>query len=272
MKKKIGIIIGALAIAGACFGFIIESRPAGAEVVFFDVGQGDSAFIETPNHFQMLIDGGPDSTVLEKLGKEMPFWDRAIDFIVLTHPDSDHITGLLDVLKKYEVKNILWTGILEGTAEEDEWLKLIKEEKANVIIAEAGEKIILQENPEIYFLVLYPNENLERKEIKDNANDASIVGKLVFEKKSFLFAGDISSKIEKQLSENLNVNILKVAHHGSKYSTSVDFLQKILPEEAVISVGENSYGHPAPETLQRLENFGIKIHITKQEGDIKYNF
>ncbi len=254
---------------------IWQDNPGKLEVVFFDVGQGDSAFIETPNGFQVLVDGGPTSIVLDKLGREMPFYDKTIDLIVLSHPDSDHITGLLEVLKRYEVKNILWTGIIDNTAEYQEWVKLIKEEGAEIIIAEAEEKIVLQKSPLIYFLVLYPFDSLAGKEIEET-NETSVVGRLVFGNKSFLFMGDVSSKIETELIKKygveLNSDILKVAHHGSKYSSSLEFIEAVSPDTAIISVGENTWGHPTPETLQTLEKLGIKTLITKEEGDIKFTY
>ncbi|MDP3763597.1 MAG: MBL fold metallo-hydrolase, partial [bacterium] len=113
----------------------------GLEVTFFDVGQGDAVFIETPQGQQILIDGGPSSVILEKLGKEMPFWDRTIDLIILTHPERDHLAGLLEVLKSYKVENILWTGVVRDTAEYKEWQKLIQEEGAKIFIAKAGLRI-----------------------------------------------------------------------------------------------------------------------------------
>ncbi|MBU2635029.1 MBL fold metallo-hydrolase [Patescibacteria group bacterium] len=234
------------------------------EVVFFDVGQGDAVFIETPDGFQVLIDGGPGLAVLEKLGQEMPFYDRTIDLMILTHPEHDHLFGLLEVLKRYEIKNILWTGIVRDTAEMEEWKKLIEEEGANIIIAEAGQKIVLSE--EIYLYIYYPFENLEGQETK-YTNDTSIVAELVFNNVSFLFTGDISKKIEKQLI--VDSDILKVAHHGSKTSTSLEFLEIVSPEFAVISVGENSWGHPNQEVLENLQQFNIKILITRELGDIK---
>ena len=105
------------------------------EVNFFDVGQGDAIFIETPTGHQILIDGGPSLKIIEKLAKEIPFWDRSIDLIILTHPEKDHITGLLEVLKRYKVENILWTGIIKENPEYKEWVSLIEKEKANIKIA-----------------------------------------------------------------------------------------------------------------------------------------
>ena len=246
------------------------------EVNFFDVGQGDSIFIETPQRHQILIDGGPSSVVLEKLGKEIPFFDKTIDLIILTHPERDHISGLIEVLKRYEVENILWTGAIRNTSEYQEWIKLIREEKAKIFIAKSGQKIICPAGKEgrkgEYMEILHPLESLEGREFKNDSNDTSIVIKLVFDKESFLFTGDISAKTEENLKAAnflLKSDILKVAHHGSRYSSSDYFLESVLPKIAVIQVGKNSYGHPSEETLSRLEKFGIKILRTDLDGDIK---
>lgn len=241
------------------------------EVVFFDVGQGDAIFIETPERFQVLIDGGPGLAVLEKLGQEMPFYDRTIDLIILTHPEHDHLFGLLEVLKRYEVKNILWTGIIRDTAEWEEWKRLIEQEGADIIITEAGQRIVLQKEPLIYLDILYPFENLENQETK-YTNNTSIVANLVFEDVSFLFTGDIEKEVERKLVEqnvDLDSDVLKVSHHGSKTSSCSEFLEIVSPELAVISVGENNYGHPHPDVLANLEKFDIQVLITKELGDIK---
>jgi len=246
------------------------------EVNFFDVGQGDAIFIETPLKQQILIDGGPDSQILEKLGKEMPFWDRTIDLVILTHPEKDHLFGLLEVLKRYKIKNILWTGVIRDTPEWEEWDRLIKKENANIRIAEAGERVILKKNSQSIFIdILYPEENLEGEIFKDS-NDTSIVGRLVFAKNSFLFTGDITRGAEEKLLQEreksifLNSNVLKIAHHGSNTSSSEQFLEKVSPLIAVIPVGENNYGHPTEELLARLNNFGIEILRTDKDGDIKF--
>jgi competence protein ComEC len=240
------------------------------EVNFFDVGQGDAIFIETPTRHQILIDGGPSPKIIEKLAREIQFWDRSIDLIILTHPEKDHITGLLEVLKRYKVENILWTGIVRDIPEYREWLNLIEKEKANVKIAKAGQKISCK-NCQWKIEVFYPFESLEGKEFEDS-NNTSIVSKLIFGNSSFLFTGDIYKDVEENLALtpfDLNSNVLKVAHHGSKTSSSEKFLEKVLPEVAVISVGENKYGHPNKETLKILEKYGIRVLRTDREGDIK---
>lgn len=240
------------------------------EINFFDVGQGDAILIETPERYQILIDGGGDSKILTKLSREIPFWDKTIDLMILTHPEKDHLIGLLEVLKRYKVENILWTGIVRKIPEFEEWQGLIKDEKAKLKIAQTGQKISC-ENCKWEIEILYPFENLDKIEFKES-NDTSIVAKLVFEKTSFLFTGDISKKVENLLSftNKLDSDVLKVAHHGSKNSTSEEFLNSVSPKIAVISVGkENKFGHPHQEVLEILEKNAIKILRTDLNGDIK---
>jgi competence protein ComEC len=240
------------------------------KVNFFDVGQGDAIFVETPTRHQILIDGGPSPKIIEKLAREIPFWDRSIDLIILTHPEKDHITGLLEVLKRYRVENVLWTGIIRNIPEYKEWLNLIEKEKSNIKIARAGQKISCK-NCQWKIEIFYPFESLEGEEFGDS-NDTSIVSKLIFGNSSFLFTGDIYKDVEESLALtpfNLNSKILKVAHHGSKTSSSQKFLEKVSPEIAVISVGENKYGHPHRETLETLKNCGIRVLRTDLNGDIK---
>jgi len=238
------------------------------EVNFFDVDQGDAIFIVTPQKHQILIDGGPSSKILEKLGEEMPFWDRTIDLIILTHPEKDHLIGLIEVLKRYKIENVLWTGIKRDTAEYEEWLKLIKEEGAKIFIAKAGQKVII---PKSVLEILYPFENLEGQEF-NNSNDTSIVAKLIFGENSFLFTGDVSKSVEKKLLDkkvDIESDVLKVSHHGSKTSSSEKFVSVVFPEIAVIPVGKkNSYNHPHQEVLEVLKNYG-KILRTDLNGDIK---
>ena len=244
------------------------------EIIFFDVGQGDSIFIETPQKHQVLIDGGPTSAVLEKLGKEMPFYDRTIDLIILSHPEHDHLAGLLEVLKRYKVENVLWTGVLRDTAEFEEWQRLLEEEGATIKIAQFNQVVWLgvPSDQTARIEILYPFENLEGQTIK-NTNNSSIIARLVFQEKAILFTGDAYKSVENELIQkniDLKSNILKIGHHGSKTSTSEKFLEKVMPELAIISVGaKNSYGHPNLEVLEVLERYDIKLLRTDQEGDIK---
>jgi competence protein ComEC len=271
MKNLSFYLLGILFIANIlAWNTVYElSQPQLLEVSFFDVGQGDSIFIETPQGHQVLIDGGPGSIVLEKLGEEMPYWDRDIDLIILTHPEHDHIFGLIEVLKNYEVENVLWTGIKRNTQEYGEWIECLEKEGAEIIIAEKGQKIIMGD---VYFEIVHPFENLEGQEIK-SVNNSSVVGRLIFKDSSFLFTGDIFKSIEKDIIESgvdIESDVLKVGHHGSKTSSREEFVSAVSPGIAVIQVGENnSYGHPSQETLDTLENYGIKILRTDINGDIK---
>ncbi len=239
-------------------------------VDFLDVGQGDAIFVETPQHHQVLIDGGPDSTILSKLQQLMPAEDKTIDIVVLSHPEKDHFFGLLDVLQRYKADYILWTGVKRDTPEYEQWQEVLlaqKKQGAKIITVQAGRQIKMGN---VYFNIFSPADNLQGKEYKDS-NDTSIVAKLVLGASDFLFTGDISAKAEKALNpRDLSADVLKISHHGSKYSSSELFLQAAAPEIAVVSAGkDNSYGHPAPETLQRLNKFGIQVLRTDLYGDIK---
>jgi len=283
-RKITFIIIGFLFVLNI-FAFSVVyyiSKPKPFEVIFLSVGQGDAIMIKTSENRQILIDGGPDSTILKKLSKEMPFYDRTLDLVILTHPEKDHLSGLLEVLKRYRVKNILWTGIKRALPEWQEWENLIKKEGAVIEIAKTGEKVIIEAgSSDIYIDVLSPMENLEGQEYKDS-NSTSIVFKLVFGNISFLFTGDIGEAEEEKLViqdnfcqnscefASLKSDVLKVSHHGSKNSSSEEFLKKVMPKTAIIEVGNNNYGHPTQEVLARLEKFGIQVLRTDIDGDIRF--
>ncbi|MDP2741152.1 MAG: ComEC/Rec2 family competence protein [bacterium] len=273
-KKKISYLAGILFLLNIFTWqeVFYLSRANNLKIHFLDVGQGDAIFIETPQSHQILIDGGPDSTVIEKLKSLIPSQDKIIDLVILTHPEKDHMQGLIDVLQRYKVDYILWTGILRQTPEYQKWIEVLNEEQKQgaKIITGYAQKTVKAGNASID--ILYPFEDLSGKELKDS-NDSSIVSRLVFGENEFLFTGDITNKTEEYLLNNkynLQSDVLKVSHHGSKYSTSDYFLENVNPEIAVISVGkENSYGHPTPEVLQRLEKFGIKVLRTDLDGDIE---
>ncbi len=221
------------------------------EIVFFDIGQGDSIFIETPSGKQILIDGGPDNTVLEKLSQEMSFWDRHIDLVILTHPDRDHLTGLVEVMNKFEVSQVIVGGAGKDNATYEEWERI-----TNSVQVKKGQRIILDD---VFLDILWPDSPQE-------GNNGSIVVQLIYQEAEFLLTGDIDESIEKQLIVSQS-DVLKVAHHGSKNSSCQEFIEKVNPKISVISVGENSYGHPHPDTLKRLKN--TLIYRTDERGDIR---
>lgn len=252
-------------------GIIFHSRKQELTVNFLDVGQGDAILIQEGSK-QILIDGGPNGQVLlEKLGKYVPFWDRNIEVIIATHPDQDHIDGLIDAMNAYGVSEVI-----DNSAESDsqvykKYLETIGEKNIPRIKGQAGMNIKINDTANLE--ILYPGEILENNPKDTNAD--SIVAKLTYGENSFLFTGDLSDKKEKELAGknvDLKSDVLKVSHHGSKYATTLEFLEKVAPRDAVISVGKNNrYGHPAKEVLDRILTRGINIIRTDEAGDIIYS-
>jgi len=250
--------------------FVAEFQHLNLAVYFFDVGQGDSILIYTPKGQTILIDGGVDNTVVYKLGKYLPFYNRNIDLIISTHPDSDHLAGLLEVINRYHVKNILFSGIEHNSYLNQLWLEKIKQSGANLIIA--NQPLVIPLNRNMALKILYPSQSLFGQTLKES-NDASIVAKLDVGNTAFLFTGDAPSKtVEKNLltkGVDLQSDVLKVGHHGSKYSSGAPFLAAVKPKIAIISAGkDNKFGHPNPEVIARLNHLGATILSTINLGDI----
>jgi len=237
------------------------------KVTFFDVGQGDSAFIETPGGRQILIDGGPDNTILRKLGEELPFYDRDIDLVILTHPEADHLNGIIEVLKSYNVHLVADPGIMKDTGAYQEYQDVLEESRVPYRTLRAGDRIVIGEN--IVFDILNPQIATYRE-----INNNSIVARLTYKKHSFLFTADIEKPVEYELAKEnaplIDSDVLKVGHHGSKTSSTKLFLAAVSPDLAVISVGRNnSYGHPTQDVLENLKEYGIKVLRTDIDGDVK---
>jgi competence protein ComEC len=238
------------------------------ELSFCDVGQGDATLVSWGS-YQMLVDGGPDSSVLSCLGKSMPFWDRKIELVVVTHPQADHMTGMIEVLKRYEVENFYMSGVENDIAEVRELKRVMEKFEVTNLEFKAGDGVRLGE---VSLEVLYPIEiTSEVCEIKD-INEVSTVLRGSYGKFEFLLTGDIDTKIEDELrltDKLTDVEVLKVAHHGSKTSTSGEFLLAVKPELAVISVGKNRFGHPTREVLERLRELGAMIKRTDEDGLVR---
>ena len=250
--------------------FAVDSKgETGLKVYFLDVGQGDSIFIETENKMQILVDGGPDNRVIQKLSEVMPFWDRTIDLVVLTHTDRDHIGGLPEVLKRYKVKGIIETGIECEKPECLAWEELKGKEKAANILVKLGDSVILDENTRI--LILNPFDSMADKKVS-KTNNTSVVAKLIYGQYSVLLTGDIEKQIEEKLvlaGVDIDTDYLKLPHHGSKTSSTEEFLDKTSPLLAFISLGlNNRYGHPHQEVVSRLEKKNIKYYRTDELGTI----
>jgi len=248
---------------------VFALQEADLAVYFLDVGQGDSQLINTPDNRQIIIDGGPGDAVLGELSKIMGFFDRKIDIVVLSHPETDHMQGLLAVLKKYKADYILQTGVerdFEGFYEWQDVLAAQQKQGAKIINVKAGDVVYAGAAT---FEILAPFKDLSGVKMEKSSNEACLVARLSYGSNSFLFTGDIGLETEVKIAKDADCDVLKVAHHGSKYSTSENFLAAISPKIAVIEVGKNSYGHPAPEVLQRLAKFGIQTLRTDKSGTIK---
>ncbi len=242
-------------------------------VSILNIGEGDAILISQGSQ-QTLIDGGPDPNKISlELGEEMPFWDRTIELVILTHPEADHITGLVEVLQRYRVKQILVSSLESDTGIYREWQRLIEEKGIKLTVAEAGQQIDLGQG--VIMEVLHPREETLEGTGSD-LNNNSIVLRLVKDEVSFLLTGDIEQEAEFELiarRANLRSIVLKVAHHGSDTSTIPEFLAVVNPRLAVISVGEdNPFGHPSDEVINRLQEriAPENIYRTDEHGTIEF--
>lgn len=243
-------------------------------IYFLDVGQGDSVLIATPEQKYILVDGGPGDAVLAQLGKVLPYNQKKIDTIILTHPHADHLEGLIPVLRRYQVEQIFYSGVPHTTDEFLEWLRLIKEK--GIALKKVDHAFVLDVGAGVAFEFLYPFKDLTiEKSVDKNLNNTSVVFRLVYGQTSILFTGDAENPAEEDIlkqhpKEKLKSNAIKVGHHGSKTSSGEDFIKAVAPQMAIISAGkDNDYGHPHLRTLRRLERLGIKIYRTDQIGLIE---
>ena len=237
-------------------------------MIFFDVGQGDASLIITPGGKKILTDGGPDNTVVRKLGEHLPYYDKKIDYIILSHGHADHVTGLNEVLRRYQVGEVIMTGASHTASEYLEFLDLIKQEKIPVKIIDSRQAMDLDSSITINFL--YPTSSEYGQKFED-LNQSSIVDKLVYASTSFLFTGDFDNEegLASSVPEILKSDVLKDGHHGSVTANNKEFLADVDPKEAVISVGAgNSYGLPNFRTIYELQKLGSKIFRTDTDGDI----
>mgnify|MGYP002336208276 FL=1 len=236
---------------------------------FFDVGQGDSILLDTPDQRQILIDGGPNSSILRELSRALPLDDKEIDLVISTHNDSDHLAGLNKVLKHYKIGKIWLTGAINPTQTFQKFVGLIKEKSISTETVKAGTKVTYGQlagiviSPFDDFLGIQPSKQ----------NETSIVTFWQFGSQTILLTADIDQNQEQELlSRNVlrPVDILKVTHHGSRTSSSETFLQAVKPKIAIIQVGaKNRYGHPTSVILDRLKSLSIPILRTDQNGTVR---
>jgi len=240
----------------------------GLTFAMLDVGQGDGLFIESPTGTQIMFDGGPPRSVLGPLMRVMSPFDKSIDALVITNPDSDHLGGFLDILKNYKVSYVFESGTLTDSKIYQSLREEMRKQNIPDILVKKGMK--LDAGGGVMIDILFPDRDVSAWA----TNEGSVVARLSYGSTSIMLMGDSTIKAEKIiLTENsaaeLKSTILKVGHHGSRTSTSGVFVKAVMPSYALISDGkDNSYGHPHQETLNTLAKFGAKIFRTDLLGSI----
>lgn len=248
---------------------IRENHRGLLKIVFLNVGQGDSIFIESPTGIQVLIDGGANKVLMKEISKILPWYDRHIDMILITHPDKDHFEGFLSLLEKYKLDVAMDSNVESKNDSYNFLLDKLKNKNIPKINARKGEVIDLGGGA--YLQIIFPDRDVSGVE----TNTASIVAKLIYGETSVLLTGDSPTTIEDYLisadSEVLDSDILKLGHHGSRTSTSERFLSAVSPDYAIISAGkDNSYGHPHREVLEILEKQKVPFLGTYDLGRITF--
>lgn len=250
------------------FYFAWQDSHRGFTFAMLNIGQGDALFIESPTGTQILVDSGPPKKILNQIARIMSPFDRTIDAFIITNPDQDHIAGFLDILKLYKVDRVFEPGTLTDSKIYQNFKNEIKKNNVPDIFAKKGMRLDLGGGAMID--ILFPDRDVSVW----STNDGSIIARLSYGDTSIMLTGDATLKTEKIILEKnslqkLDSDILKVGHHGSRTSSSVEFVKAVSPNFAFISNGkDNKYGHPHKETLDTLTQFGAKIFRTDELGMI----
>lgn len=264
MTKKIIFIITTILILN--FYYFYEKNDKLLNLIFINVGQGDAILIKSPSGKNILIDGGPDSDLTEKISKFIAYRNNKIDLIIITHPHRDHYYGLISVIKKYKTKKIIYSGVDVNLADYKYMKKIISDNSLELIGPKTGEKYEIDEN--VFFQIIY----MPKTKTLENLNDASVSIKLTYKNFDAIFNGDASCEIENIIlrdNTNLKSEIFKASHHASKYSNCDNLLSAIKPELTVIQSGvDNKFGHPHQEAINRILKSGSKILRNDELGDI----
>jgi competence protein ComEC len=230
----------------------------------YDVGQGDAIFLRTPGGHKVLIDGGPNNKILDYLGEELPFYSKKLDLVILTHPQSDHLTGLVDVVERYQISYLWMNETKNETKLFSEWQDVLKNREATASIVRQGDRMVFPDKTEI--TVVWPKNDLTVSDI----NAHSVVVLVTYGDFDALLTGDADRQTQPYTSGSRHVEVFKVPHHGAKESFDEKFVRTISPEVSVISVGsKNSYGHPSTQAVNVLEEVGSKIYRTDKDGTIE---
>lgn len=266
-KWLVATVIASLIIANV---FVWTSFVAASEkklvVKVYDVGQGDSILIKTPDNYKILVDGGPNNKVVDYLNKDLGLNDRTLDLVVLTHPQADHMFGLIETIKKFKVKKIITSTDSTTTALDKLWIDTLNNSGLKQEFVHAGESITLSD--QVSLKIVWPKE---QKPLVADLNQAGVVIKLSYGNFDMLLTADADQKVQPYTSSVGHVEVLKVPHHGSKTSLQEDFLKELSPDVSVISVGvKNFYGHPNPITLELLNKSSKKVLRTDQNGTVTF--
>lgn len=270
MERGLGTLASFVLLAGALALAVFQTPPEN-KVVVLDVGQGDAILLQEHTN-QILIDGGPGDTVLTRLAEEMPQLDKRIEVVINTHPDKDHVAGLLDVVTHYDVGLVLLPEVSHDSNLYNEWISVLlnklDDKQIQYRFARAGQRI---EAGEMLVTILGPIDLQLRG---SNLNNASVVTRVDFGDLSFMFTGDAEIQAEQSLvarvpASMLDVDILKAGHHGSKTSSTTQFLRVTSPSAVLISAGKgNQYGHPSDVVMQRIQN--LSTWRTDTQGSIGF--
>ncbi len=260
-------LVGALVFVNLVFLLLLVPRPHELRISYLNVGQGDSILIQGPTGVDLLVDGGRDRSVLRELPKVMGILDRSIDAVVATHPDADHISGLSDVFERYRVRYFLEPGVENDTSATLRLKNAVSHESGvEALLARRGQRLNLGDGA--YADILYPAGDVSKLE----TNTGSVIMRVVYGETEFMLTGDAPISIENWLVSqkgNLNSDVLKAGHHGSRTSTSDQFLAAVAPSLVIISAGkDNSYGHPHPEVLERVSAVSARTLSTIESGTI----
>jgi len=261
------LLVGMLVTIGLA---LTRPTQTALKLTFLDVGQGDAALAVTPKGQSILIDGGPNDSVVTKLDKEIPFYNHQIDTVVLTHPHADHVAGLVAVAGKYQIGRVYMSGVTHTAPEYLAFLEILKKQNVSVQLVKSGDSLDFGGGIKLDFL--YPLESL-RDQTAENLNLTSVVTRLVWGKSSAIFMGDLEAEGQEKLlasGQNVQSDILKVSHHGSKDSVDEKFLTAVNPKYAVISVGkDNQFGHPSRDMLDLLT--GKIVYRTDYDGNVRFD-
>lgn len=265
----VGILLFINLIILGYFLFLVSPLSTELRVVFLDVGQGDAILIQTAQQ-NILIDGGPDKNIIRKLDKYIPITKRHIDLMILTHPDGDHLIGLVEVLRRWSVGAVAESGLKSYNPAYIEFNSLIESKNITRHIINTPQKIVFEDD--LSFDFFWPSSEELVEDNEGDCNFLSLVAMLDYKESEFFFVGDATKETEEELmAQNLNLkaDVLKAGHHGSKYSSGLDFLKEVEPEYAIISVGkDNSFGHPSLRVLDNFRKIDTEVLRTDKKGDI----